>query len=114
MTSNNNIVQSQKIDFSSRSTSPARSASPRSTSPRGVSSSRGASSPRSVSPDSVDFENQGIAQSATRTTKLSDTSRRLLEDRSFFQLGGYTTDVESSDNGLDGNSMVWDAANTDQ
>ena len=67
-----------------------------------------------MSPDSVDFENQGITQSATRTTKLSDISRRLLEDRSFFQLGGYTTDVESSDDGLDGNSMVWDAANTDQ
>jgi hypothetical protein len=91
------------MDFGSQSTSPARSMSPRST-----------SSSRSASPDSVDFENQDITQSATQTTKLSDTSRRLLEDRSFFQLGGYTTDVESSDDGLDGDSMVLDTANTDQ
>src|SRR4051794_3714237 len=103
MTSNNNIIQSQNMDFGSRSTSPARSMSPRST-----------SSSRSASPDSVDFENQDITQSATQTTKISDTSRRLLEDKSFFQLGGYTTDVESSDDGLDGNSMVLDTANTDQ
>src|SRR5947209_14827859 len=111
MTSNNNIIQSQKMDFGSRSMSPARN-----TSPRSASSSRSASPSRSTSPDSVDFENQDITQSATQTTKLSDTSRRLLEDRSFFQLGRYTTDVEStsSDDGLDGDSMVLDSANTDQ